>query len=387
MRKNLALFVTTILISLLLVESILRIFFPQSTMSEIYRTSPRIFRKSELLPGTLKPNARSKFNTKEFKTEISINSLGYRGKEFSPRKGNQQRILIIGDSFTFGHGVNDHETYAAQLERILDGKVEVINGGYVSCYHPATYYLYLKQFGLHLEPDIVLVGFFIGNDIDSPCFDSLRWVKKDENNLPLRIEDIYSKVENGYWVSRKKQYRYRIPWLRESHLFQLIMEIAGPFLTPPDNDDIEWNSRRKLDDYGNVFRQKLPERTHRLVQQTKDLFLAMNRIALQQSSVLIPVIIPELMQIDRSTAPPFIRRPEELDLEKPQRIFTEFFHENGIPYIDLLPAMRHSHEKALYFRGDRHWTPAGHQLAAELIAEYLRKEGMLETRTTNRQKE
>ena len=123
-------------------------------------------------------------------------------------------------------------------------------------------------------------------------------------------------------------------------MFQLIIEIAGPFLTPPDNDDIEWNSRRKLDDYGNVFRQKPPERTHRFIQQTKALFLAMNRIAHQQSSVLIPVIIPELIQIDRSTAPPFIRRPEELDLEKPQRIFTEFFHENGIPYIDLLPAIK-----------------------------------------------
>src|SRR5262245_36764780 len=52
---------------------------------------------------------------------IRINSLGYRGADIPLRKAQDEyRILMIGDSFTFGDYVNDEDTLPAQLERILE---------------------------------------------------------------------------------------------------------------------------------------------------------------------------------------------------------------------------------------------------------------------------
>jgi hypothetical protein len=67
--------------------------------------------------------------------KASINSIGLRGPELViPKPEDRFRILVIGDSLTFGWGVNDPETFCALVESTLnDGKkmhrVEVVNGG------------------------------------------------------------------------------------------------------------------------------------------------------------------------------------------------------------------------------------------------------------------
>ena len=57
---------------------------------------------------------------------VRINRLGLRGPE--PASG-EKLALIVGDSSVFGDGVDDHQTMAAQLERALDGRMKVQNGG------------------------------------------------------------------------------------------------------------------------------------------------------------------------------------------------------------------------------------------------------------------
>jgi lysophospholipase L1-like esterase len=62
------------------------------------------------------------------------NGLGFRGPEFAtgPQPG-LRRIAIAGDSFVMGWGVAEEDTYAAQLEVLLDApgpiRYEVINTG------------------------------------------------------------------------------------------------------------------------------------------------------------------------------------------------------------------------------------------------------------------
>jgi len=52
---------------------------------------------------------------------IEINSLGFRGKEYNSEKSNNTfRIVVLGDSVTFGIGVNNGDTYPAKLEKILN---------------------------------------------------------------------------------------------------------------------------------------------------------------------------------------------------------------------------------------------------------------------------
>jgi hypothetical protein len=88
---------------------------------------------------------------------VTTNSLGLRGAEVEPKQPNEMRILSLGESSTFGYGVEDDQTYSALLERRLRDavpgrKVTVINGG-VSAYTSFQSLMYLKLRGLQLRPD------------------------------------------------------------------------------------------------------------------------------------------------------------------------------------------------------------------------------------------
>ena len=70
---------------------------------------------------------------------------------------DKNRILILGDSFTFGTNVSDEESYPYYLERLLPG-TEVLNMG-IEGYGHDQMLLYLKEEGLKYNPDIIIVGF------------------------------------------------------------------------------------------------------------------------------------------------------------------------------------------------------------------------------------
>lgn len=80
------------------------------------------------------------------------------------------RILLLGDSQTDGY-VDNAETFSALLESSLTSRlavvgkrVEVLNAGVVG-YSPAQEFLWYKLWGIRLNPDLVLVVFYVGNDI------------------------------------------------------------------------------------------------------------------------------------------------------------------------------------------------------------------------------
>lgn len=95
----------------------------------------------------------------EYSFTTHINSLGYRGPDFSPRKDpNRIRIFAIGDSFTFSI-VPDAYTIPHLIEEDLKKQginVEVINAG-IGHASPLDFYLNLKNIHLQYEPDIVLI--------------------------------------------------------------------------------------------------------------------------------------------------------------------------------------------------------------------------------------
>ena len=92
-------------------------------------------------------------------TALNTNSKGLRGKaEHSyQRISGRQRILVLGDSFTFGAEVADNETYAHYLESHIPS-TEVLNFG-VQGYGHDQMLLYLKEEGLKYHPDLVILGF------------------------------------------------------------------------------------------------------------------------------------------------------------------------------------------------------------------------------------
>lgn len=67
-------------------------------------------------------------------------------------------------------------------------------------------------------------------------------------------------------------------------------------------------------------------------------------------------------------------REVEWDLEQPNRMVHGILDGANIPYVDLLPSFRARAEQPselLHFRHDGHWTPAGEQLAADMIYDFL----------------
>ncbi len=113
------------------------------------------------------PNSKGRYAEKEYSTIYYINSLGMRDREYSVEKPeNSYRIIVIGDSFVEGRGVNIEDTFTERLEVLLNKNnksdairnFEVLNAG-VASYSPILEYLALKNKLIGLEPDLVLLCF------------------------------------------------------------------------------------------------------------------------------------------------------------------------------------------------------------------------------------
>ncbi len=100
-------------------------------------------------------------------TAIEINSAGFRDREFArPKPPRTLRIAAIGDSLTFGNGVQLEATYPKVLERLLaepgGPRIEVLNLG-VAGYDAAEAVHFLEARGLEHEPDLVVLGYCIND--------------------------------------------------------------------------------------------------------------------------------------------------------------------------------------------------------------------------------
>lgn len=82
-----------------------------------------------------------------------INAAGLRGPEV--RTDGPRRILVLGDSFAFGVGVDDDHTFAAQLGALLGPSWEVLNGG-VSGYSTDQELLWFERLE-SLRPEVVVL--------------------------------------------------------------------------------------------------------------------------------------------------------------------------------------------------------------------------------------
>jgi len=105
--------------------------------------------------------------------EVTTNSLGLRDREVdAERKPGSVRVLMLGDSITFGWGVPQELTVSQRLDRALRTEgVEVINSG-VGNYNTRMEVEYFLTEGFKLKPDIVVLNYFINDAEPIPSYDN-----------------------------------------------------------------------------------------------------------------------------------------------------------------------------------------------------------------------
>ena len=109
-----------------------------------------------------RPDRSGVFRKDPFEIRVSINSAGLRDDEVPREKPpGRKRIVVLGDSYTWGFGVEQADIFTEILERSLPG-VDVLNAG-VSGYATDQQLLWLQREGMDFEPDLVLLV-FTGND-------------------------------------------------------------------------------------------------------------------------------------------------------------------------------------------------------------------------------
>jgi len=97
-------------------------------------------------------------------TIVRINSHGFRDYEYSIEKSNNTfRIIVLGDSHTFGEGVELNDTYSKKLEKMLndrskDVSYEVLNFG-VGGYNMLEKVEFFKEKGLKFNPNLIIIQF------------------------------------------------------------------------------------------------------------------------------------------------------------------------------------------------------------------------------------
>jgi hypothetical protein len=149
---------------------------------EMYSKPSLFWRYDELLGWSHEPGARGVFVGPrpwpvEFRGNVAINSLGLRGPEIPARAPGERRVLFLGDSVVVGFEVDYEQTFVARLEGLLHERlgapVRTIDAG-VRGYGTDQSYLYFRERGWHLEPDLVVFHHAANDPVDNTTLHEMR---------------------------------------------------------------------------------------------------------------------------------------------------------------------------------------------------------------------
>ncbi|MCP4577084.1 MAG: SGNH/GDSL hydrolase family protein, partial [Deltaproteobacteria bacterium] len=103
----------------------------------------------------------------DFLVSYQTNRYGFRGEFMPIGDHNGRRVAFLGDSFTFGFGVNDHETFINRLNEKAP-EDHYLNFA-VPGYSTDQQFLLLRRRVFNFRPDVVVLVTYLGNDL----FDNL----------------------------------------------------------------------------------------------------------------------------------------------------------------------------------------------------------------------
>jgi lysophospholipase L1-like esterase len=316
-----------------------------------------------LRPGVFAQRAVSDFDAHYDRVVLAtINRFGLRGPlPVMPKPPGRVRVVALGGSTTFGYSVADGEDWPSQLDRLLGGRYEVVNGGRPGA---TTFrnFAYLRDHLLKLEPDVVVLyeGF---NDM-------WRAVRRHAGDQPD-----YGIVDEGLPASDAPLDQgepARWPW-RLSFLAYRGASWLGPRLgawkpswpEPPVGGGPFRFAAAVVSVYELNLKAMVRLCRSRGVQPVVATFAGCDDPSLPRAEQQrrLRYVTREIPQLDATTG----QQAMELYRDVTRRVARE----EGVPVVDL--ARRMTKDLSAY-TDTVHFTPAGERRLAELLAEELLRE-------------
>lgn len=288
--------------------------------------------------------------------EIRTNSLGYRNREIGPKRGT--RILFLGDSITFGDFLPEPETFVRLVEtqaREAGSDWETINAG-VGAISLENELAILTETGLMLEPDVVVVGFYLNDFIESQGVYVMRLpALLGESRLLQYLAHLFPSERFAPSSIRRSERAADLErWLADFD--REWPSRKGDFR----NDRSAFNEliRRNFIDWGGAWSEHAWERM-------SPLFAEFERLSRLHEFRLYLVVFPVVQQVTADYL-----------YDYPQRRLNAVGQSLGIEVLDLLPVLRREHRSSgerLFYDGCHH-TPAGAAVVADALHGFLQRD-------------
>ncbi len=336
LRKRLAFSGIALILALLLCEFAVQLVIPQPTSwLDIYRRHPSIDTYA------LQPNVHEYVDTGECQWWVYTDDRGFRSA--ADATVAKDAPWCIGDSFTFGQGVEYEETFVGLLHADGAPGLGFVNAA-VAGYGPVQY----RQLIEHLvstdgAPRRVLVVTYMGND-----FHDCVW-KAEDVGVADRI------------LKRRTDLRGLIK--RSSHLYRLVSRVYHRAVPAPEApgfrevmlDEKNWES--------GILKDAL--------KAYRDEFARISKACSSHGVALDVVIIPTRDAIGEARRRAAGEPPEiKGDPATPAKHAATIMKDLGIRFVDLTPALLQEPIDKTYFRHDGHFTPAAHRITADEIRKH-----------------
>lgn len=277
---------------------------------------------------------KANFVGKTGSAKLTTNAKGIRSlKDFAYDKpAGMTRILLLGDSFTFGEEVADEEVYASRLEKALPNR-EVINMA-VHGYGTDQMFLSLQQEGVKYHPDIVILG-FISDDMERNLLSFRDFAK------PKYV------LVNGKLLLTHVPVSSPLMWIN-TELYRLkLFDIYEMFL-----------SKKKIAN---------GEMNQEATRMTEALMNEMVRTIRANGAIPVFFYLPTPLEIAHSS-------PEYSSREK---FLMSYCRKNEILCTSMTSNFTQAREQGRMLKPYDHWDAYGHSLVADVLVKYLKEQNLI----------
>ncbi len=345
------------------------------------------------------PGTEDNYEMHDYTCTDHINSLGFRDREFGLKKTSTIRAIAIGDSFTYGWGVNIEDAWCKRLEANLRKQgidIEILNLGKPAA-GPRDYAAIAECAIPRLKPDIVIVCLLAGEDLgqlgDALSFDPENYLKENYPNLLYLVQYAnYVHSGQGASIAPKRTYADVRKWYADT-----AREVTGKMsdkerarfdkLEDPVKEAFfqgklnPWMIGQTTESSGYFMNTLRLDDLRAQIRKTQECFRRIKKVADRNGARLLVLTIPEGFYVNREAYKNVQRIgfhvvPEMLQCNVPDQAVGEACKRAGITSFHSVTDefRKHTDETGFYFEFDRHMTPAGNALYAALVAPIIAAE-------------